>query len=217
VRLLVTGAWQWLRGEVSTWVAHRPPSQREQYLTELGQPFTAVLVAAARAGDPARVEEISDFARQQPHEVIPLLLAALRDAMPLPPDSRQQAGLSDLARGCAARLRVLLGRPRRADDDWSIQLPPGGCTCELCSTLKAFLASPTRRAYEWPLAKDKRHHIHSRIDAAELPVTHVTRRTGRPYTLVLTKTQRLFDAEREARARDAASLEWLATEWNVPR
>ena len=28
---------------------------------------------------------------------------------------------------------------------------------------------------------------------------------------------RLFEAEREARARDAASLEWLAKEWNVSR
>jgi hypothetical protein len=28
----------------------------------------------------------------------------------------------------------------------------------------------------------------ARIDAAELPVTHVTRRQGRPYTLVLNKT-----------------------------
>jgi hypothetical protein len=216
-RLVVGLAWEWLRGEVITVIAIQTPSQRERYLAELGAPLAAILVAAARAGEPARVEEITDFVRQQPHEVIPLLLAALRDAADLPPDIRQQAGFSDLARGCAARLRVLLGRPWRADDDWSIQLPPGGCTCELCSTLKAFLASPTRRAHEWPLATDKRHHIHSRIDAVELPVTHVTRRTGRPYTLVLTKTQRLFDAEREARARDAASLEWLATEWDVSR
>jgi hypothetical protein len=107
---------------------------------------------------------------------------------------------------------------RRADGgDWAISLPAGGCTCELCSTLKAFLANPAQRTYEWRLRKDDRHHIHSRIDAAELPVTHVTRRTGSPYTLVVTKTDRLFEAEREARARDAASLEWLAKERNVSR
>jgi hypothetical protein len=215
--LLVGEAWRWLRGEVSTGVASRGPSQREQYLTELGQPLTAVLVAASRAGESARVEEITDFARQQPHEVIPLLLAALRDAAQLAPDIQQQAGFGDLARGCAARLRVLLGRPRRADDDWSIQLPPGGCTCDLCPTLKAFLAASARHTYEWPLATGSRQHIHSQIDAAELPVTHVTRRTGRPYTLVLTKTQRLFDAEREAHARDEGALQWLVAEWHVSR
>ncbi|HEX3963695.1 MAG TPA: hypothetical protein VHZ03_44830 [Trebonia sp.] len=126
----------------------------------------------------------------------------MRDAAQLPPDIRQQAGFDDLARGCAARLRVLLGRSRRADDDCSIQLPSSGCTCDLCSTLKAFLAS-AHRGYEWPLATGNRQHVHSRIDGAELPVTHVTRRTGRPYTLVLTKTQRLFDAEREAQCTTA--------------
>ena len=39
--------------------------------------------------------------------------------------------------------------------------------------------------------------MHSRIDAAELPVTHVTRRQGRPYTLVLAKTDALFAREQE--------------------
>ncbi len=55
-------------------------------------------------------------------------------------------------------------------------------------------------------------NVHSRIDAAELPVSHVTRRQGRPYTLVLNKTNALFAREQEARARDQADLEWLAAE-----
>jgi hypothetical protein len=42
----------------------------------------------------------------------------------------------------------------------------------------------------------------------------VTRRQGRPYTLVLTKTEALFAREREARIRDETDLEWLAAEWN---
>ena len=74
------------------------------------------------------------------------------------------------------------------------------------------LEDKTRRTFQWPLAKQRRQHIHSRIDAAELPVTHVTRRQGRPYTLVLNKTDALFAREQEARARDQADLEWLATE-----
>jgi hypothetical protein len=51
-----------------------------------------------------------------------------------------------------------------------------------------------------------RRHVHERIERAELPVTHVTRRTGRPYTLVLTKTGALFTVERAARATAAADL-----------
>jgi hypothetical protein len=48
------------------------------------------------------------------------------------------------------------------------------------------------------------------IDAHDLPVTHVTRRSGRPFTLVLTKAEALF--EREARERNLwrRDLHWLA-------
>jgi hypothetical protein len=116
---------------------------------------------------------------------------------------------------CAARLRTRLARPQRASGDWSIELPAGSCTCELCDTLRVFLEDKSRRTSEWPLAQQGRQHIHSRIDAAELPVTHVTRRQGRPYTLVLNKTDALFAREHEARIRDETDLEWLAAEWNL--
>ncbi|MFH9295488.1 hypothetical protein [Streptomyces sp. NPDC017520] len=68
---------------------------------------------------------------------------------------------------------------------------------------------------EWPLAKDKRRHIHSRIDLAGLPVSHTTRRQGRPYTLVLTKTEAVFTRERTARARAETDLAWLREKWRV--
>jgi hypothetical protein len=120
---------------------------------------------------------------------------------------------SGLAIEARDRLARLLGAGAQASGDWAIQLPAGGCTCELCEVLTTFLADRARRVLEWPLRTDSRAHVHSRIDAAEVPVTHVTRRAGRPYTLVLTKTDRLFAAEREERAAGAASLEWLAANW----
>jgi hypothetical protein len=40
----------------------------------------------------------------------------------------------------------------------------------------------------------------------------MTRRQGRPYTLVLNKTDALFAREQETRDRDQADLEWLAAE-----
>ena len=55
--------------------------------------------------------------------------------------------------------------------------------------------------------------MHSRIDSVELPVSHVTRRRGSPYTLVLTKLEKLFDGEQAARTRDGADLQWLSTTW----
>jgi len=105
----------------------------------------------------------------------------------------------------ARRLRARLARPRRAPDDWSIPAP-AGCGCELCTRLDAFLADRERRVLEWPIVTASRSHIHGRIDSAELPVSHVTRRQGRPYTLVLTKQDTLFTREHEERQRDEADL-----------
>jgi hypothetical protein len=218
-------AWEWLRATITSEIASRSPSHRARALEGLGEPLAAIVTiaawpdaaspggAASPAGAAGLAEEITDFARQQPHEVIPLLLATLRAAVPLSGQIRYDDSFIDLANGCAARLRVLLARPSRAAGDWSIQLPAGGCACDLCATLKAFLGNPVKRTFEWPLRKDDRHHIHSRIDAAELPVTHVTRRAGRPYTLVLSKTDALFDTERQAEAQNRADLDWLAIEW----
>lgn len=80
----------------------------------------------------------------------------------------------------------------------------------MCETLGQFLTDPAAQALEWPLAKDGRHHVHSRLDSAELPVHHLTRRAGRPCTLVLTKTEAIFERDRQARRRDEANLASLA-------
>src|SRR4029450_4488093 len=97
--------------------------------------------------------------------------------------------------------------PEWSNDYWSIALPDG-CSCQLCATLGSFLNAADRRAFEWPLAEQKRRHVHSRVAAGELPIRHQTRRRGSPYTLVLTKTMALFERERDQRRRDTANFTW---------
>ncbi|MGH3205582.1 MAG: hypothetical protein ACRDP5_26550, partial [Streptosporangiaceae bacterium] len=161
---------------------------------------------------PRTRDAICGYIRKQEDAVTALEMSALRVAAEVSRDGmRGDAGFGDLAADCAARLRARLARPQRAPGDWSIELPAGGCTCDLCHTLRGFLEDKSRRAFEWPLAKQRRQHVHSRIDAAELPVTHVTRRQGSPYTLVLNKTEALFARERQARIRDETDLAWLTT------
>jgi hypothetical protein len=75
--------------------------------------------------------------------------------------------------------------------------------------LKEFLAARDREQFDWPLAKDGRQHVHQVVDDHALPVTHVTRRSGRPFTLVLRKTEALFDREAADRARWTRELAWL--------
>jgi predicted 2-oxoglutarate/Fe(II)-dependent dioxygenase YbiX len=205
-------AWEGLDKDIGAGLASSPPSDRDKALADLGKPLASVLIAAAGIGAASTRDRVSGYVRQQQGDAVTVLeMSALRAAAELPRDSKRgDAGFGELAADCAARLRTRLVLPQRASGDWSVRLPAGGCTCGLCGTLRTFCEDKSRRTFEWPLAKDGRHHVHSRIDAAELPVTHVTRRQGRPYTLVLNKTEGLFAREQEARDKDHADLEWLA-------
>jgi predicted 2-oxoglutarate/Fe(II)-dependent dioxygenase YbiX len=208
-------AWEWIGKDIGTGLASSP-GRRDKKLGDLGKPLASVLTAAAAIGAASARDTVSGYIRRQEDAVTALEMSALRAAAELPrAGTRGDAGFGDLAADCAARLSARLARPHRASGDWSIELPAGGCTCDLCGTLRVFLEDKSRRTFEWPLAQQRRQHIHSRIDAAELPVTHVTRRQGRPYTLVLNKTEALFVREQEARIRDETDLEWLAAEWNI--
>ena len=223
--------WEWLSKEIGSSLASQPPSQRDESLVTLGRPLAATLTAAAVIGARSMRDTISGYIRKQPGDAVTVLgMSALRAAAETAPDGvppgsatpggagglRPDAGFVGLAADCAARIRVRLALPQRAGGDWSTDLPPGGCSCDLCDTLRAFLADPSRRTFDWPIAQAKRQHIHSRIDMAELPVTHVTRRKGSPYTLVLHKTDALFHRERQSRSRDETDLEWLTAAWELP-
>jgi 2OG-Fe(II) oxygenase superfamily len=208
-------AWEWLAKEIGTGLASSSPSRRDEKLGDLGGPLASVLTAAAAIGAASARDTVCGYVGEQGDAVTVLEMSALRAAAEASQDGeRGEAGFGALAADCAARLRTRLGRPQRASGDWSIELPAGGCTCELCDSLRPFLEDRSRRTFQWPLAKERRRHIHSRIEDAELPVTHVTRRQGRPYTLVLNKTDALLAREEEARARDETDLEWLAGKWS---
>jgi hypothetical protein len=83
----------------------------------------------------------------------------------------------------------------------------------VCVPFGEFLGDGSRRILEWPLAEARRKHIQQSIRAAELPVRHQTLRAGSPYTLVLTKTDALFERERKARQRAITDLAWLNESW----
>jgi len=215
-RQILDLAWEWLGKDIAAALESSSPRYRSEKLGGLGKPLASVLTATVAIGAAGTQDAVSVHIRNQGDAVTALEMAALRAAAELPRDgARDDAGFGDLAADCAARLRTRLARPPRASGDWSIGLPAGGCTCDLCGTLRVFLEAKSRRTFEWPLAQQGRRHVHSRIDAAELPVTHVTRRRGSPYTLVLTKTEALFAGEQEARIRDETDLAWLAAQWSL--
>ena len=89
---------------------------------------------------------------------------------------------------------------------------PCNASASLCAVLSAFLRDSHRVEYAWPLAKDRRQHIHNMLDSYDLSVTHATTRRGSPYTLVLTKQKALFARAGALRKRQQALLFWLKKE-----
>ncbi len=215
---LVGLAWEWTAKDIDAALASSGPSQRETKLGELARPLASVLAAAVAIGAASTQVAVAGHLRGQGDAVTALEMPALRAAAK---QARRraggEAGFGDLAADCAARLRARLARPQRASGDWSVELRAGGCDCELCGTLRGFLADKARRTLEWPIAKERRQHVHARIDGAELPVTHVTRRQGSPYVLILNKTEALFTGELQARSRDETDLKWLEAHWGATR
>ena len=209
-RLLLADSWAWLSREIEERRGLTPPSEREVQLEELAAPLVGMLggIAVVDADD-LRGEAIRVFTGDENEALIQILIRILRAAKAVPAALRPRLGLDALARHCTRRLEAWLAQPARRADDWFITLPPG-CDCEHCRTLAAFLADSSARRLEWPLAKDSRQHVHRRLDDHELPVHHETRRTGRPFTLVLTKTEDLFESEAEQRRTWQADLRWLA-------
>ena len=205
--LLVAGTWAWMSNQLWSWVNTARTEVRQPQLEKLSSPLVRLLEVA----DDKPRNDIVAALRGYGDSILGCLMPALRSADTLPADARRAAGFDVVARDCVERLGAIIARPLREEDDWSMQWT--GCGCDLCDTLGAFLGSRSRRIFEWPLATDGRRHVHAQIDSAGLPVRHQTRRQGRPYTLVLTKTSELFTREKDTRHRAVTDLAWLTSAW----
>ncbi len=199
---VVQHAWGGLASRVDSWVKYEHPDQRRTQLDRLGPQLAHVLAAASDELGTSIAEALQTSGEHADELLVPVL----REHQP-----PQTPALLALADDCRRRLLRHLDRPVRAEGDWSI--PWAGCGCDLCARLAEFLGSPSERALEWPLAQARRQHIHQKIDIAGLPVRHTTRRQGRPYMLVLTKTDDLFHREEDVRRRARANLAWLEQEF----
>lgn len=200
--LLAAGVWDWLGGLLGTRAGYARAALRKAQLEMLSSPLVRLLEAA----DDDLRSAIAAALRGYGDGVLECLMPALRSMA-----GRGESWLDAVAQDCAGRLGEIIARPLRAEGDWAIQWT--GCGCDLCDTLGTFLGSRSRRKYEWPLATAGRRHVHTQIDSAALPVRHQTRRTGRPYTLILVKTEEVFTRETDARLKAVTDLAWLTSVW----
>ncbi|MGB5110855.1 MAG: 2OG-Fe(II) oxygenase [Mycobacterium sp.] len=189
--------------------ASAQPSRRAHALGELAGPAAGLLVGAVIAEDTEVGAKLS-AALSADDEQLRCAMTTLRLIAEVAPEQLTVGAIEDLVEITRMRLSARLARPARDPEDWSI-CAPDTCACELCGKLDAFLLDPASRHLDWPLAEQRRRHVHDRIDRFELPVRHETRRSGRPYTLVLTKTSALFERESTERDVDLVDLRWLET------
>lgn len=213
----------WFRARVAAEVEHVAEEIRsaldsahsaEQATDALGshrETQAAVWIAATRSGASDVARSVRDGlveGSRAPgglHFAVDVLRAA-REATS--PAEWRRAGAPKATRGLAKAIRRALSVPVRDLDDWAIDAKLS-CGCGLCRELGEFLADRETRFLAWPLAKAKRQHIHRECDQHDLPVTHTTRREGRPYTLLLRKTDALFARERARREKLETDLAWL--------
>ncbi|RMJ07363.1 hypothetical protein CDV36_013034 [Fusarium kuroshium] len=72
----------------------------------------------------------------------------------------------------------------------SLVRPRVHCNCSDCGRLNEFLVDRSREVGRFPVNKQRRGHLHSGLDGANIDCTHTTERRGSPQTLVVTKTFR---------------------------
>jgi len=187
----------------------RTPSRREAAVDREVAGLVALLEATRALGDPAAGVAVLDALREdlddyEPDVTVRVVehLASLSTASR---DERVADSLLVLRRRTADVLRAALARSARVDDDWRIDAELD-CACEDCQRLASFLGAREQRSLDLPLAAARRGHLHRKIDERELPVSHETRRQGRPYVLQLRKLPALFRQSRHRHAHAQALL-----------
>lgn len=223
---LLENRWTWLYRHIEALRRQTDPKDTATGLSCLGGPLLAILESCGIAQQPALrgslLAVLTGHADIHPLHLPLAVLKAARlqaaGARPAtsPPDTAdpdrcnaaRDPGLATVRQHLVQELTARLARTARAEDDWSIRTPIR-CTCELCETLTRFLLDPREIRLEWPLAEQRRRHVHGIIDSCGLAVRHATRRTGSPYTLVLEKTRAVFERDVADRRFWANELAWL--------
>ncbi|TMQ12469.1 MAG: 2OG-Fe(II) oxygenase [Deltaproteobacteria bacterium] len=209
VQRLVKSLWSSIEKEIRSLRAQPPSSTTIKALLAKNKPIVGLLATAVIAQDAGVQKSIVDELTTVKGHPLRCGVHLLRTTHAGGSSGKLHAlGLDILHADCTRTLIRLLATPVRTANDWSIAMPLH-CRCALCKKLASFLVAGDQRQLDWPLANDKRAHVHQTIDGHELPVTHQTRRTGRPYTLVLCKTKTLFAREATERKEWASDLAWL--------
>lgn len=79
---------------------------------------------------------------------------------------------------------------RAPSTEKSLARKPVSCDCLDCTPLNRFLVDSAQEVARFAVNKQRRAHLHQKLDAARVDCVHETERVGSPQSLVVTKTFR---------------------------
>jgi 2-oxoglutarate-Fe(II)-dependent oxygenase superfamily protein len=137
-------------------------------------------------------------------EVLAPDLKAIAGWLPEAPAAR--AAYARLRQHCLSQLRAATSEPVEPPADWRRDAELD-CRCQDCQALSRFLADPEAPVARFPLAQERRRHLHQQIERHQCDCTHETERKGRPYTLVCKKTRASYERLERQYQQDRRLLE----------
>ena len=120
--------------------------------------------------------------------------------------TRDDPAVERLRAACLAHLRARMAQPLEAPRDWT-RANKLRCACPYCTALGAFLARPDQKQWTLKAAETHRAHVSRTISENACDADVATVRTGRPHSLVCTKSQASYERRVKQRKQD---IEWAA-------
>ncbi len=199
---------------VASATAAEPPARRGKARPLSARAIRSLLLVTWRFGLAAEAEAAARLlverpAAATPRRALPTALAETAEVCGMAGGASAPAGFAVLWRHAASSLLARSAQPPEEPADWvmAARIP---CSCPHCRRLQAFCDDPTAVTLRLPLRKELRRHVHGVIDGLGLDIRHQTERTGRPYTLVCTKTRGAWQRRCAQYADDIAHLRLLA-------
>ena len=207
---ILTEQWAWLLAHSKQLRRYVSEKDRPKELARLCKPILRLIESSLLASQPDLHAQVLEFLTAGvPDLPVQVPLGVLQAAHEhRSAGTLRPLGLKPVHLHCSQDLTTRLNAPARQNDDWSIWTSVR-CPCKLCTTLIRYLRAQDKVRLEWPLAKSARAHIHGIVDSHDLPVTHITRRTGRPFTLIVEKTAAVFERDAVNRQLWQSALQWL--------
>jgi hypothetical protein len=108
--------------------------------------------------------------------------------------------MQGLRAACLAHLEARVAEPLGAPKDWT-RASDIRCTCEHCTALGRFLASPATETWTLKAAQQVRGHVEGEVRTARADLDVRTEERGRPYSLICQERHRRAPAYPPARMR----------------